>query len=147
MKLLLNDRQARYLIKVLKDLVKPYIKTISEHGDTGSFMLISHNQASQFKVDYFVATDNIHINMIDYKTRSTLVRINLDSSFHNNSDGKIRGHRVEIFSEQEFREKADGFTHVRAYPLPFDTIKDTDDFMSALTELLDYTNTQRVDVS
>lgn len=130
----LTDDQVQELIKCLKSVLGTYEKKLS-NGDSGQFSLKSNNSSLEnriFQVNYLYATDNIHINFMDAKTRHTLIRINLDSSFHNNSDGKVRGHRVEIFSEAEFKAKDDSFTYVKAYPLPFGTIKDTNDFLIAM---------------
>lgn len=119
MNLQLTDVEAKRLIKMLKDVLQAHEKTLHER-DSGKFMLQS-NQADgkrKFQVNYFYATDDIHLNLIDYKTKHTLVRINLDSRFHNNSNRKVYGHRIEIFSEQEFVKKNDGVTQVKAYKLP-----------------------------
>lgn len=143
-KLQLDDIQAEKLIKCLKNVLKKHIKNLSKN-DKGQFMLESNKDGiqRQYQVNYMYATDNTHINLMDLKTKLTLVRINLDSKFHNNSDGKVWGHRIEIFSEEEFYQKNDSFTHIKAYPLPYEDIKDTGDFLIALKELLDYTNTHK----
>ncbi|ANZ60201.1 DUF6978 family protein [Secundilactobacillus paracollinoides] len=143
-KLQLNDAQAQDFIKVLKNVLKDHVNDLSEN-EKGEFMLESKEGGVQrlFQLNYIYATDNSHINLMDAKTKLTLVRINLDSRFHNNSDGKVWGHRVEIFSEDEFYKKNDSFTHIKAHSLPFDGIQDTDDFLIALKELLNYTNTHK----
>ncbi len=41
-----------------------------------------------------------------------------------------------------FYNEGDGRTHYKAYPLPFDSIKNTDDFFMAFENILEYTNTQ-----
>lgn len=141
----LTDNQAQELIKCLKNVLGTYEKKLS-NGDKGQFSLKSNNNSLKnrtFQVDYLYATDNIHVNFMDAKTKHTLIRINLDSKFHNNSDGKVRGHRVEIFSESEFKAKDDSSTYVKAHPLPFGTIRDTNDFLIAMKDLLNYTNTHK----
>lgn len=67
-----------------------------------------------------------HIVEIDYlcilekETNTNLVRINIDpNGFHKNSNGEtIYGNRILIFSYEEWVNKSDGYTHVRAYNLP-----------------------------
>lgn len=144
-KLSLTDKQAQTLIHCLKNVLDSHSKTLHE-GDRGNFELeykLNSSMARIFQVDYMYATDNIHINLMDQLTHLTLIRINLDSKFHNNSDGKVYGHRVEIFSQEEFYAKHDSFTHIKAFTLPYDKLKDTNDFTTAMKELLDYANTHK----
>lgn len=137
----LTDADAHKLISILKKTVSKnkYVLTEGSKGRikiTGKLDGIEH----QFVLYYMYAIDNIHLNFADSSTGYTLVRINLDSSFHNNSDGKVRGHHVELFSETEFKAKHDTFTHYKAYPLPHNSFKDCDDFFTALQQIFDYTN-------
>ncbi|KRK98679.1 hypothetical protein FD04_GL000414 [Secundilactobacillus odoratitofui DSM 19909 = JCM 15043] len=144
-KLQLTDKQAHTLIHCLKNVLDTHSKTLS-NGDRGKFTLEStrvENVPQYFQVDYMYDVDDIHINLMDLKTHHTLIRINLDTKFHNNSDGKVRGHRVEVFSVAEFEAKHDSFTHIKAYPFPYDGLNDTNDFLEAMQELLDYTNVHK----
>lgn len=76
----------------------------------------------------------------------TLLRINLNNSFHKNADGtKIFGNRINIFSEAEYYAKGDGATHYRTYPLPYRSIKNTSDFFEMFQLLIDYLNISLVE--
>ena len=86
------------------------------------------------------AINNIHLNFYDAVTNHTLVRINLDSKFHKNSDGVIWGNRVEIFSKDEFIAKNDGVTQIKAYSLPYKNFRNSNDFFDALEDIFNYTN-------
>lgn len=141
MELQLTDSEAQQFIKIAKEIIKKYKINISTHP-RGTILIKSQLIDRDFILYYFYSVGNIHLNFADSKTHLTLVRINIDNSFHKNSDGIIRGNRVEIFSEQEFIAKGDGRTHYKAYPLPFDSIKNTDDFFMAFENILEYTNTQ-----
>lgn len=137
----LTDAEAYRLIGLLKKTVSKNKYVLTE-GSKGKIRIsgILDGIEHQFVLYYMYAIDNIHLNFVDSSTGYTLVRINLDSSFHNNSDGKVRGHRVELFSEEEFRAKHDTYTHYKAYSLPHDSFKDCNDFFAALKEIFDYTN-------
>lgn len=143
MQLMLTDKEAQELIDLLKATVTSCNKHLN-YGDKGSVSVESHDaDMHPFKIEYMYALDDIHIQFYDCITNHTLVRINLDSRFHNNSDGKVRGHRVEIFSEEEFVAKADGFTHYKAFALPYQSFQDTNDFLTAMRELFSYANIQK----
>jgi hypothetical protein len=137
----LTDADAYKLISILKKTISKNKYVLTE-GSKGKIKIsgVLDGVEHQFVLYYMYAIDNIHLNFSDASTRYTLVRINLDSGFHNNSDGKVRGHRVELFSEEEFRAKNDSFTHYKAYPLPYNSFKDCNDFFTALQLMFDYTN-------
>ncbi|GEO63001.1 DUF6978 family protein [Companilactobacillus nantensis] len=137
----LTDADAYKLISIFKKTISKnkYVLTEGSKGKIKISGLLDGTER-QFVLYYMYAIDNIHLNFSDASTRYTLVRINLDSSFHKNSDGKVYGHRVEIFSEEEYRAKNDTFTHYKAYPLPHNSFKDCDDFFTALQQMFDYTN-------
>lgn len=142
--LALTDAQAHKLINLIKHTITRGTRILKD-GDKGSVNIDSNPKKAsgkphKFIMYYFYAKDNIHLQFQDAVTNLTLVRINLDSRFHNNSDGKVRGHRIEIFSSDEYYAKNDTFTHYKAFALPYDGVKDTDDFLVALEELFDYTN-------
>lgn len=151
-KLNLTDKEANMLIDMFKHLIDKHNIHLVD-GSNGALKVESKNiditgNHHKFKVDYMYSLDNIHIQLRDCNTDYTLVRINLDTSFHKNSDGNIvRGNRVEIFSEQEFKNKLkknrDTTTHVKAYPLPFKGINNTNDFLLAISDLFDYTNIEK----
>ncbi|TXN99473.1 hypothetical protein FV119_14020 [Staphylococcus aureus] len=75
-----------------------------------------------------------------------MLRLNLNDGFHKNSNNeKIRGNRINIFSVKEFIQKADGVTHMKAYPLPYKIFEDSSDFVKQLFTLLEYTKTNHND--
>lgn len=138
----LTQQEANQLILELKELTKKVNGTIEE-GAKGTIPIKSNNDNRKFKIAYFYSLNNIHINFYDVKTGLSLVRINLNQSFHRNADGtKVSGNRVNIFSEQEYKLKNDGKTHMRAFPLPRGILKNTSNFLESLTSLLDYTHTE-----
>ena len=152
-KLNLTDKEASQLITMFKHLMDK--KKIQLHdGDKGILKIesdildINTKNHHKFKMDYMYAIDNIHIQLRDCTTDYTLVRLNLDQSFHKNSDGNyVRGNRIEIFSEKEFNEKlkrnGDARTHVRAYPLPYKNFRNTNDFVLAITDFFNYTKIKK----
>lgn len=138
----LTQQEANQLILELKELTKKVNETL-ENGSKGIIPVISKSNGRKFKIAYFYLQSNIHINFYDVKTGLSLIRLNLNQSFHRNADGtKISGNRVNIFSEEEYKLKNDGKTHMRAYPLPHGCLKNTSDFLEALTNLLEYTHTE-----
>ncbi|WP_052000088.1 DUF6978 family protein [Schleiferilactobacillus shenzhenensis] len=143
MEILLTDDEADRLIALFKSTFTQGTRVISE-GTKGTIDIRAvGNPASRFQLQYMNGLNNIHLNFMDNRTKNTLVRINLDTKFHVNSDGKVSGHRVELFSAEEFEKKHDGVTQVKAYPLPYDGLRDCDNFLDALSELLAYTHTQK----
>lgn len=138
----LTQQEANKLIIEIKVLARKVDGTIS-NGSKGTIDVVSKIDNRKFKISYFYRRNNIHINFYDVKTGLSLVRLNLNQSFHRNADGtKIVGNRVNIFSEQEYALKNDGKTHMRAFPLPHGALKNTSDFLESLTNLFDYTNTE-----
>lgn len=143
MELLLSDEEAQYLISIIKNIV-PQQPHVLEKTARGQISIEAKEVKHEFILYYMFALDNIHLNFADARTHHTLVRINLDQKFHKNSDGhKVRGNRVEIFSAEEFIKKGDGYTHYKAYPLPFETIRNTNDFFEAIDDILNYTHTNK----
>lgn len=142
MDLQLTQSEANQLIVELKELTKT-VKGIVEDGDRGIIPVQSVKDERKFKIAYFYEYSNIHINFYDVKTGLSLVRLNLNDSFHRNADGtKVTGNRVNIFSAREYELKNDQKTHMRAYPLPHGILKNTSNFLEALTNLLEYTHTR-----
>ncbi|RVU74120.1 hypothetical protein EJK20_04780 [Lactobacillus xujianguonis] len=109
----------------------------------GSLSIKAKSINREFTLYYFFRNGETHLNFADSKTYLTLVRINIDEKFHKNSDGIIRGNRIEIFSEDEFKAKGDGRTSYKAYSLPFEKIENTNDFFTIFENLLEYTHTQK----
>ena len=142
MELELTDKEAQKFITIIKKILKKYNIDLSKKN-YGTISIYSETIKREFVLNYMAKIGEVHLNFADAKTHLTLVRINLDNRFHKNSDGIVRGHRVEIFSEAEFSAKNDGRTQYKAYPLPYKSIKDTDSFYEALESILKYTNTNK----
>lgn len=140
MELAINQKQADKLIKLIKKLSKKY-KLDLKDGETYALNLKSKNSKRKFKIFIQYAVKNYHINFWDEQTRLSLVRFNLNDSFHKNADGKIiRGNRVNLFCEDEFNQRDDD-QYMRAYSLPYKNIlKNPSSFTEALEEMLKYTN-------
>lgn len=138
----LTDQEAQKLIDLIKHLIKNYSNHLNTltNEDRGTIKIKSKDNKYTFSLDYIFALNNNHLNFRDNRTNYTLVRINLDDKFHKNSDGIVKGNRIEIFSETEYIAKNDGYTHYKAYPLPFGNVKNTDDFFEALLALFEYTH-------
>lgn len=141
MELLLTDAEAEHLTRKLKELIKKYNIDLSAQPK-GILKIRSNDGKDDFLLNYFYSSTKKVVNFRHAETNYTLVRINLSSNFHKNADGtKIQGNRINIFSEDEFYEKNDGQTHYRCYPLPYENIENTDDFVTVLFQLLSFTNT------
>ncbi|CAJ2231444.1 DUF6978 family protein [Companilactobacillus paralimentarius] len=137
----LTDAEAKRLISLLKITLTKQ-KFILNDGLRGKIKISGklNNKDHYFFLNFMYAKDNIHLNFSDAVTNYTLVRINLDSRFHKNSDGKVYGNRVEIFSETEYLAKNDGSTQIKAYPLPYKDFRNSNDFFDALEDIFNYTN-------
>lgn len=145
MELNLTQAEADALIIEAKELIRTFTATLDE-GSKGRIPIISISDGRKFTLAYFYTLKNMSLSFFDEKTKLTLVRINLNNSFHKNSDGnRVYGNRVNLFSEDEFYKKSDGFTHYKAYSLPVGVLSDTDDFLVALGNLLNYTHTKQDD--
>jgi hypothetical protein len=141
MEISLSQSEADTLLASSKVLVRKVTGLLTD-GDTGSIPIMSNSDSRKFILAYFYSLNNMHLQFYDEKTKLTLVRLNLNDSFHKNADGTIvTGNRVNLFSEQEFYDKNDGNTHTRAFPLPHGILTDTNDFLVALANLLNYTHT------
>lgn len=142
--LFLTQDQANRLTKTVKCFLKRYSAILRERSK--GKMVVEDKDGRKFCIHYLFAAGNNHIQFMEAKTKLTLVRINLNDSFHKNADGSIiTGIRVNVFSESEYYEKADGTTHTRAFPLPYSNIRNSDDFIEALHDLLDYTEVRQQD--
>lgn len=137
----LNQEQADRLIEMVKLLLDNYGINLKKQTQ-GSMELTDNLEIHHFKLWYKYALGNCHITLsyIDCVPILTLVRINLDSRFHNNSDGRVWGNRIEIFNEQEFYDKADSFTHYKAYKLPYKGIRDTNKFVTIIKDFFRFTH-------
>lgn len=143
--LLLTQKEADELIKLFKELVESYSATLVE-GSRGTIPIRSNVTGRRFRLDYYYAKQNVHINFNDIKTNLSLVRLNLNNSFHKNSNGeRVRGNRVNLFSEKEYLSRDDG-QYMKAYKLPYkNLITNPTNFMDALHQILAYTNVKNYD--
>ena len=143
--LLLTDQEAMKLIKVFKTAMEKHFKTLS-YGDKGKITMISFEDKREFCLNYFYAESKKIFNFLDCTTHHVLFRVTLSDSihFHKNADGtRVRGNRINIFSEQEFYERQDGSTYMKCFPLPFENIKNSDDFLAVFTDICDYANIEK----
>lgn len=142
--ILINDEEAQQLIKMLKSVIENVNGTL-KYGDTGAINLIS-NDGYHFQINYYYSARKKNFNFRELKHNYSLIRINLDNNFHKNADGtKIAGNRINIFSEKEYYQKGDGVTHQKCYPLPFETIRNSDDFLHVMEDLLNYTSVNQIE--
>jgi hypothetical protein len=143
--LILTDEQAQYLIKILKQIFKKYKVKLSP-GQSGDILLKSFDERYEFILSYSTSkhrSDKISIHIREKETNLSLVRVNIDpGGFHRNSDGIIRGNRILIFSREEFANKNDGSTHVKAYPLP-SCFTNPSDLEQVFLDFLVYINVKR----
>ncbi|MDX6047475.1 DUF6978 family protein [Bacillus paranthracis] len=142
----LTDTEAQYFIEILKLVLKKYQIDLKP-GNQGSLLLKSHDNRNQFVLDYFTAklrNDKMSLHLREKETNISLARVNIDpTGFHKNADKEtIKGHRILIFSSEEFLAKNDGTTYVKAHPLP-DSFSDTNDLEQVFLDFLGYTNVKQ----
>lgn len=141
----LSDQKAKELIKILKRILKSSTIDFSK-SPKGSIKINSINNR-EFILHYNMSVNIIgkySIHLMDQVTKYTLVRLNVcdDSTFHKNANGeRIYGTRVNIFSEDEYFAKGDGYTHYKAYSIPHEELSVHPSFSSTLDSFLEYTNT------
>ncbi len=141
MHLKLNDEDLNYLVNLSKEILEQYNIKLDETCK-GDINITSCNSEYFFTLSYFLKPGKATINFRECRYNYSLLRLNLNDGFHKNSNNeKIRGNRINIFSEKEFIQKADGATHMKAYPLPYNIFDDSSDFVKQLFTFLHYTNT------
>ncbi|HAY0800830.1 TPA: hypothetical protein JZ208_002244 [Staphylococcus aureus] len=145
MHLKLNDEDLNYLVNISKEILEQYNIKLDETCK-GDINITSCNSEYFFTLIYFLKPGKATINFRECRYNYSLLRLNLNDGFHKNSNNeKIRGNRINIFSENEFIQKADGATHMKAYPLPYNIFDDSSDFVKQLFTLLEYTKTNHND--
>lgn len=145
MHLKLNDEDLNYLVNLSKEILEQYNIKLDETCK-GDINITSCNSEYFFTLSYFLKPGKATINFRECSYNYSLLRLNLNDGFHKNSNNeKIRGNRINIFSEKEFIQKADGATHMKAYPLPYNIFDDSSDFVKQLFTLLEYTKTNHND--
>lgn len=112
----LTDLEAHFLITLPKRIETEHIGMIRRVPPVqNEFLVTSVVSYRNFRIVYYLSEKKSQIHLMDEKTKHTLVRVNLDSNFHMNADGKkVRGNRILLFSEDEFAKKDDRFTHCKA---------------------------------
>ncbi|ERK57701.1 hypothetical protein HMPREF1983_01026 [Gemella bergeri ATCC 700627] len=129
-----------------KFIFEKHNRTIREDEKTHGDILIQSTNGDKFILSYKYSLRNKVFNFRETKYNYTLFRVNLNNSFHKNANGeKIKGNRINIFSEQEYLDKNDGQTYYKAYSLPFNEIKNTDDFIEMLDIIIKFSNTDKND--
>lgn len=142
MHLKLNDEDLNYLVNISKEILEQYNIKLDETCK-GDINITSCNSEYFFTLSYFLKPGKATINFRECRYNYSLLRLNLNDGFHKNSNNeKIRGNRINIFSENEFIQKADGATHMKAYPLPYNIFDDSSDFVKQLFTLLEYSQVQ-----
>ncbi|HDA7246564.1 TPA: hypothetical protein O5T53_002959, partial [Staphylococcus aureus] len=137
MHLKLNDEDLNYLVNISKEILEQYNIKLDETCK-GDINITSCNSEYFFTLSYFLKPGKATINFRECRYNYSLLRLNLNDGFHKNSNNeKIRGNRINIFSENEFIQKADGATHMKAYPLPYNIFDDSSDFVKQLFTLLE----------
>ncbi|WP_241519763.1 DUF6978 family protein, partial [Staphylococcus felis] len=112
----------------------------------GEINISSPEVATQFILNYFIRPGKTTLNFRELQYNTYLLRINLNDGFHKNSNNQIvRGNRINIFSEVEYKSKNDSSTYMVAYPLPYKIFEDSSDFTKQLFTVLRYTKTNHND--
>lgn len=138
-KLLINDDQAYQLIKMIKTIAKNHNVVITNNSK-GEIDIVGINN-TRFILNYFYSDNSKVFHLRETEHNYTLLRINLNNKFHKNANGeRVWGNRINIFSEKEYYLKGDETTHYKTYPLPYESIKNSDDFLENLSNLLEFTN-------
>lgn len=141
----LTDKEVGVLLNLTKEiLVKHNIKL--EENCKGYITITSSKSETSFILNYFVKPGKITLNFRESQYNLNLLRINLNDGFHKNSNNEIiRGNRINVFSESEYKKKNDGSTYMIAYPLPYKVFENNSDFVTQLFTLLKYTKTNHHD--
>lgn len=140
----ISDDEAQRLILMLKRVLKEHNQSLHE-GASGE-ILITGSGNLKFVLNYRYTERKKSFNIRETKYNYNLLRINLNNSFHKNADNeKVIGNRINIFSTNEYHLKNDGTTYMRSFRLPYDSIRNTDDFHHLLKDLLSYTNINDTD--
>lgn len=144
MTLLLTNEEADQLIKIIKSIIEKHIGVIKYPSEGKIDIRSFEDDQREFQLIYrFMHEEYIVYQFHDVRTGHSLLRINLNKGFHKNADGeKIKGHRINLFSEEEYYLKNDQKTHMRAFPLPNDQFKNIENPIQLLYDILNYVNVQ-----
>lgn len=143
MELILTNIEAEYLISLVKNIVKKHVTTIS-YPSKGDILIKSFSEDQRvFRLTYYITETRTTYQFLDETSKHTLFRVNLNRGFHKNANGeRIFGNRINVFSEEEFLDKNDGQTHTKAYPLPYLNIRNSDNILDVLKDVISYSNIQ-----
>ena len=145
MELKLTDKEAKDLLFLSKEILERYNIKLEENCK-GEINITSPKVPTKFILNYFIRPGKATLNFRETQYNTCLLRINLNDGFHKNSNNDIvRGNRINIFSEKEYKNKNDLSTHMVAYPLPYKIFEDSSDFVKQLFSVLRYTNTNHND--
>lgn len=141
MSIQLTDTDVQNLINLTKTLLRKHDINLSTDS-RGILPIASTVSPDQFCLDYFIRPGRASLNFRELTYNYSIVRINLNESFHKNADNTIvEGNRLNLFSTDEYHAKGDSKTYMKAFPLPHLEFLNYPDIGMHLLELLDYTNT------
>lgn len=145
MKIKMTDNEVTDLLLLTKEILEEYNIKLEE-SCKGHIDITSPNSETSFILNYFIKPGKVSLNFRESQFNLNSLRINLNDGFHKNSNNeKVRGNRINIFSEEEYKKKNDGSTYMIAYPLPYKIFKDKPDFVEQLFTMLQYTKTNHHD--
>ncbi|CAM4237159.1 DUF6978 family protein [Lacicoccus alkaliphilus] len=137
----LTDDDVQDLIALTKNLLRKHNVSLSKPS-RGKLSITSTTDQSKFCLDYFIRPGKASLNFRELVYNYCIIRINLNEGFHKNADDKkVFGNRINIFSADEFHDKGDSKTYMKAFSLPYSSFKDSSDPEVQLIQLLDFTNT------
>ena len=145
MEIKLTDEEAQRLLLLSKEILEQHNIKLEEKCK-GDIVISSSKEKSQFILNYFIRPGKSTLNFRESQYNLCLLRINLNDGFHKNSNKQIiRGNRINVFSEKEYKSKNDSSTHMIAYPLPYEIFENSSDFVKQLFTMLEYTKTKHND--
>lgn len=137
----LTQEQANQLLFELKVLAEKYDLKISANS-INKLELNTKNKDKLVMTCTYRTKMNMHINIHEKSTGISLIRLNLDNKFHKNLNGEIiRNYRVNIFDLSEYCPKKGHFAYMKAYKLPYKKLNRPTNFVFAIMEVLNFTNT------
>lgn len=105
MHLKLNDEDLNNLVNLSKEILEQYNIKLDETCK-GDINITSCNSEYFFTLSYFLKPGKATINFRECRYNYSLLRLNLNDGFHKNSNNeKIRGNRINIFSEKNLYKK------------------------------------------
>lgn len=140
--ILLTQKQAETLLFELKALAKKYKLEISRNT-INKLKLKTKNNRNLVLTCTYRNSYNSHLNIHDSISGLSLIRINMDNKFHKNLDGEIvRGNRINLYDEKEYKPEQGHFSYMRAYKLPYLQFEENLSYQEAIQKLLAFTNAE-----